>query len=228
MNHRRIRITPEFLAKYNLSTDPPPQDSLFFKMWNANAGIANQSLNTDFVQGIKNGNLDPIKYGAFNVTDAYYCYEGAQDYLNAESQATDPTLKAFLFKKYESYNKYNQTFTTVWHLRDASGIVPLPSTLAYANFEGDVASHQLPIYTLITMIPCEYLWYWLANQLAPPAPGNIYAPWITGNDYPDGAYAMGNFIATYQQSHNIDENLAMSLYSQAMNYELQNFIAATQ
>lgn len=226
MNYRRIRITPKFVEKYNLSVDPPPQNSLFFKLWNSNINIANQALATLYIQGIKNGTLDPIKYGAFTVSDAYYCYEGAQGYLNAESQTQDPILKAFLLKKYESYNTYNQTFTSIWRLRDASGIVPLPPTLAYSDFEQDVASHQDPIYTLITMIPCEYLWYWLANQISPPVQGNLYASWITGNDYPDGAYTMGNFIEQYVKTNPIDENLAMNLYSQAMNYELQNFISA--
>lgn len=227
MNNRRIRITPEFISKHNLSVSPPPANSLFFQLWNTNIGIANNALNTGYIQGIKNGTLDPVKYGAFMVSDAYYCFEGAQDYLNAESQAQDPALKAFLFKKYNSYNKYNSTFTSIWHLRDASGIVPLPATKAYSDFERDVASHQNPIYTLITMIPCEYLWYWLADQIKPPSTGNLYAPWITGNDSPDGAYAMGNLIEQYGQTNPIDTTLAMSLYSQAMNFELQNFIAAT-
>jgi thiaminase/transcriptional activator TenA len=227
MNNRRIAITPEFLQMHNLSDDPPPPDSLFFRLWNENTAVANQALATDYIQGIKKGTLDPIKYGAFTVNDAYYCYNGAQDYLNAESQAQDPTLKAFLLQKYKSYTRYNQSFTTVWHLRDASGIVPLQATIDYSEFEKNVASHQDPIYTLITMIPCEYLWYWLANQLAPPSPGNLYASWINGNNSAAGAYAMGNFIEQYRATHPVDFTRALNLYSQAMNYELQNFTAAT-
>ncbi|MBL7710767.1 MAG: hypothetical protein JNJ86_16975 [Chitinophagaceae bacterium] len=228
MNNRSIQMTPEFLRQYGLSADPPPSNSLFFQLWNANIAVATSALNTAFIQGIKNGNLDPVKYGAFNVTDAYYCYEGAEDYLVAESQATDPVLRAFLLKKYNSYLKYNQTFTSIWHLRDASGVVPVPVVQAYAQFEEQVASHQLPIYMLITMIPCEFLWYWLGNQLSPAAPGNLYAPWINGNNDPSGAYAMGNFLQTYQQQNPVDVNLALQLYTQAMNFELQNFQAATQ
>lgn len=228
MNHaRRIRFTEDFFLKNNLKTSPPPDDSLFFQLWNANQEIAVKALNTDYIQGIKNGTLDPIKYGAFTVSDAYYCYNGAQDYLNAESQASDASLKAFLLQKYNSYLAYNTSFTTTWHLRDASGIVPLQTAIDYSEFEHNVASFQDPIYTLIVMIPCEYLWYWLAHQISPPTTGNLYASWITGNNYPDGAYAMGNFIEQYRQSHNIDPTLAQNLYAQAMSYELQNFIAAT-
>lgn len=46
-------------------------------MWNDSQDIARQALQTDFVQGIKHGNLDPTCYGTFNVSDIYYCYKGA-------------------------------------------------------------------------------------------------------------------------------------------------------
>ena len=76
------------------------------------------------------------------------------------------------------------------------------------------------------MLPCEYLWAWLGAQLNPPITGNLYADWITGNNDPSGAYAMGNFIDLYQQAYSIDESLSMDLYSTAMNFEYENFKAA--
>ncbi|MFY0629470.1 MAG: hypothetical protein JXR05_03755 [Flavobacteriaceae bacterium] len=226
-NNRRITLSNSFIAENNLSTSPPPQDSLFWTMWNACVSIANQTLETNFIQGINKANLDPVIYGGFNVSDAYYCFNGAQDYLVAASNATDPTLKAFLNKKYLSYQKYNETFPTVWHIKDAYGIVPSEACKNYAEFESNVASHEESIYTLIAMLPCEYLWAWLGEQLSPPADGNLYAPWITGNNDPSGAYAMGNYIDLYQKSHFIDEDKAIQLYTKAMNHELQNFATAT-
>ncbi|ACF13136.1 transcriptional activator, TenA family [Chloroherpeton thalassium ATCC 35110] len=228
-NPRRLVLTAEFIAKHGLSTAPPPENSLFWKMWNACESIAQASLNTDFIQGIKNGTLDPVKYGAFNVSDAYYCFNGAQDYLAAESRASDPTLRAFLYEKYNSYQTYNEEFPDTWHIRDARGVIPLEICEEYSGFEKTVASHENPIYTLVAMIPCEYLWYWLAHELYPPASGNLYAPWIDGNNYPDGAYAMGNFLNDYQIAHpdEIDENTAIEIYTQAMTYEQRNFSAAT-
>lgn len=228
-NVRSINITPEFIAQHKLSTAPPPAGSLFWIMWNDCTAIAQSAFETDFIQGIGAGMLDPVKYGGFNVSDAYYCFNGAQDYLTAESQATDPVLKAFLWKKYSSYQNYNQTFPTIWHIRDASGIVPISVCAAYSAFESNVASHYLPIYCLTTMIPCEFLWYWLASQLPPPAPQNLYGSWITGNNSPDGSYAMGNFLNDYMNNNPgiVDPNIATQLYTQAMNYEMQNFKAAT-
>lgn len=197
-------------------------------MWNACTSIANNALNTDFIQGIRTGTLDPVTYGGFNVSDAYYCFRGAKDYLVAKSRATNhPTLQAFLLKKYKSYQKYNETFPEIWHIKDAEGIIPSPICQQYSDFESDVASNQDPIYALIVMIPCEYLWAWLGAQLSPPSSGNLYAPWIKGNDYPDGAYAMGNFLHEYQKKYSVDETLATELYSQAMTYEYENFNTAT-
>ena len=163
-----------------------------------------------------------------NVSDAYYCFHGAEDYSSAAEQATDQTLKAFLLKKYHSYQAYNATFPQTWHIKDASGVVPSDVCKAYSDFERSVASNEDPIYCLITMLPCEYLWVWLAEQLSPPVSGNVYASWITGNSDPSGAYTMGNFLHAYGQNHTIDESKALDLYRQAMTFEQQNFATATQ
>jgi len=226
-NPRRIQITNEMLTGQSISTSPPPENSLFWKMWNKSKCTADDALNTDFIQGIKTGTLPPVAYGGFNVSDAYYCFNGADAYLAAEARATDPDLKKLLLHKYNSYQSYNETFPKIWRVRDARGVIPLPIVKEYSDFEAQVASHEEPIYTLIVMIPCEYLWYWLASQLSPPDPSNLYEPWITGNSDPSGAYAMGNFLNTYQNKYpeKVDEGKAIELYSQAMTYEQGNFAA---
>jgi len=226
-NNRRIELSKEFVEEHKLSKLPPPENSLFWKMWNSCLDIANKSLETGFIKGIKDANLDPVKYGGFNVSDAYYCFHGADDYLTASDKASDPTLKAFLLKKYESYDKYNKTFPAIWHVKDANGIVPSDVCKNYSEFESEVITAEDAIYALIVMLPCEYLWAWIGGQLSPASKGNLYAPWINGNNDPSGAYAMGNFIDEYQKAYSIDENLAMKNYTKAMNYELQNFAVAT-
>ncbi|MNJ43680.1 hypothetical protein D3C77_386970 [compost metagenome] len=227
---RRLQFDNMLLERHGLSSAPPPADSLFWRLWQPCLPIAQKTLVTPYINGIKNANLDPVIYGGFNVSDAYYCFNGAQSYLAAESRTDDEGLKFFLLEKYKRYQTYNEAFPTIWHVRDASGVVPTPACRDYAQFESDTASHADPIYTLIMMIPCEYLWYWLANQLMPPSPSNLYGPWITANDSTSGAYAMGNFLDQYQRVHPgaIDENKAQSIYSTAMNFEWQNFLSATQ
>ena len=227
-NNRSIKLNRSFVTEHKLSTAPPPADSLFWKMWYACKDIADETLNTQFIQEIKSGTLNPVTYGGFNISDAYYCFNGTQDYLNAMDKASNPTLKAFLHKKYNSYQNYNDTFPKTWHVKDAEGIVPSEVCKLYSKFESMVASHQDPIYVLIVMIPCEYLWTWLAEQLSPPLPGNLYTPWVTGNNDPSGAYAMGNFLVEYQKENPINEELATQLYTQAITYEYQNFNTAVK
>lgn len=227
-NPRGIQLTPELIEKHQLSTTKPASDSLFWKLWNANKDIAEKALNTKFVQGIKNGNLDPGKYGAFNVSDAYYCFHGAEDYGSAVERGTHPALKDFLSQKMKSYNDYNDGLVKSWRLKDGSGIVPTDVCKAYSDFERRVATTEDPIYCIIVMLPCEYLWYWLGDTLNPPTKGNLYASWITGNLYSDGAYGMGNFLELYQQKYpeGIDEAKAMAIYKQAITFEYQNFQTA--
>jgi len=228
-NPRRITLTPEMVSKHNLSTQPPPPDSLFWTMWNACTEIAQQALQTPFVQGIKAGNLDPVRYGAFNVSDAWYCFHGAKDYRTAAERAENPVLKYFLSEKHKSYEKYNETFPQTWRVRNGASIVPYDVTRDYAGFESSVASQEDPVYSVIAMLPCEYLWAWLGAELSPPAAGNLYAPWITGNNDPHGPYAMGNFLAEYQATNpgKLDTQKAVQIYTRAMTFEKENFAAAT-
>lgn len=225
-NNRSLQLDSDFININQLSTQKPPENSLFWTLWNENIATAEKALNTDFIQGIKKGTLDPVTYGGFNVSDAYYCFHGADDYQTAAAKAKIPGLKAFLLKKYQGYEKYNATFPTTWHIKNADGIVPSEICKLYSAFESNVAKYQDPIYTLIAMIPCEYLWAWLGAQLSPAADHNLYKPWIDGNNDPSGAYAMGNFIDAYQKKHQIDPSLASQIYSQAMIFEYQNFKTA--
>lgn len=154
-NLRRLILTEDFIATHHLSTEPPPPDSLFWTMWNTWLSVAKEALATGFVQSIKNGTLDPTVYGSFNVSDAYYCFNGAKDYHTAAHYAKDPVLKAFLLEKFASYEKYNVAFPRTWHVRDGSSIVPMAVTKEYSDFEREIAKDTCPIYTLVCMIPCE-------------------------------------------------------------------------
>ncbi len=225
-NNRQLQLTTEEIENHQLSREKPPGDALFWQLWEAAESIAQKALRTDFIQGIQTGTLHPVTYGSFNVSDAYYCFRGAADYQQAANRATHPVLKLFLKKKYQSYQQYNATFPDTWHLKNADGIAPSEACLQYAAFESAVAREEAAIYTVVAMLPCEYLWAWLAAQLAPPQNGNLYADWITGNNDPGGAYAMGNFLEAYCQQFPVDVTKAQEIYRQAMTFEYQNFATA--
>ncbi|MCE7991650.1 MAG: TenA family transcriptional regulator [Roseivirga sp.] len=225
-NNRAIQLPQETINLHNLSTAPPPENSLFWKMWHTCEDIAQGALATKFVQGIGTGTLHPQTYGAFNVSDAYYCFNGAADYQTAVDKATNPVLKAFLQHKHDSYESYNNTFPDTWRVKNGDSIVPTAVCKAYSDFESNICANEEAIYALVVMLPCEYLWIWLGQQLAPAKEGNLYSDWITGNQDPSGAFAMGNFINAYQRANPIDEDKALAIYKQAITYERDNFATA--
>lgn len=226
---RRLLLDKRMLQKNNISTDPPSPDSLFWKMWNECESIAYDAFNTDFIQGIGKGTLDPIKYGAFYVSDGFYCFNGRDCYGAAVCRADDKGLHDFLKGKYESYVSFDNDFSKTWHIREASGIIPIDVCKEYSNYETTITSHEDVIYTIALMLPCEYLWPWLASQLPSPQSSNVYAKWITENSDLQNAYAMGNYLEQYRADHpgEIDDNRAIEIYRQAMTFEYRNFAAAT-
>lgn len=235
-NARRLIDHTHLIKKHRLDTTSPPPDSLFWKMWHAGGQhIAKKALDTDFIQGIQSGRLNPIRYGAFNISDIYYCFSGAADYGDAAARTAEPILKDYLQHKQHSYHQYNESACATWRLTGPQSISPTPTARHYSAFERSIAKGTAkqgdvtdPIFTLIVMLPCEYLWAWLAAQLAPPTPNNLYANWITENNDPSGAYAMGNFLQQYISNNPIDEKLAMDVYLAAMEYEYRNFDTAMQ
>ena len=231
MKHvKRIAPPKGFYAQHGISAAAPPPDSLFWTMFKASQDIAEKALNTGFIQGIKNGNLNPQLYGGYTVMDAYYCLKGADDYKIAAERCEDPKLKLFLDHKYQSYNSYNQQFSQTWGIESANGLRPNQAVLDYANLEHQVVTQDDPVYALVAMLPCEYLWYWLSDQLKGFTDNNLYAFWIEGNLDAKGAYAMGNVIETYRQAHpdGLDPAKALEIYRGAMNGEYQDFEAKSK
>lgn len=230
-SHQTRRVTPHesWYEKHGISTDPPPKGALFWTFWEDNKSIAEKALNTEFIQGIKKGTLDPRHYGAYVVMDAYYCFEGSLDYLEAANRATDHAeLKAFLQHKHEGYASYNKQFSNEWKMTGPSCLAPDQSVLDYSNLETHVCREENPIYALIVMLPCEFLWYWLSKEIEKFAtPDNLYAFWITGNLDPKGAFAMGNVIEDYQQKYpgKIDGSKAQEYYRGAITGEWKDFAA---
>ena len=228
--NRRLPDLSDLIAQHKIPSTRPPESSLFWKMWNSVAVIAEDTLSLPYLQGIRNGTLDPNVYGGYNVADAYYCFKGADAYKVAISHTeVESPLWAFMKKKFDGYKKYNDTFPDTWHVSSAAAVTPPKITKDYSDFEDRVARNLPPIYTLIAMLPCEYLWAWLAFQMAPAQPGNVYAAWINDNNDPSGAYVMGNFLDMYMKLNSgvVDEERAVQTYGRAQYFEYANFAAAT-
>ena len=224
---KRARPPTDFYSTHNISKRPPNSDSIFWRMWEASQDLAEMCLETDFIQGIKKGNLSPVHFGVYTVMDAYYCFNGAEDYLEASRRSSDETLKAFLKHKYLRYRRYNKTWTKKWGLKDAASIVPNKAVRRYSLFERMVCQRENPIYALVVMLPCEYLWVWLVTQIKDHNKDNLYKFWFEANSNAEGAFAMGNFIEMFRQKYPsvLDERKAFGLYRQAMQGEYADFAA---
>lgn len=211
----------------SVTAAPPPADALFWKLWNACLPIAQKVLMTDFFKGISAGNLDPNAYGSLMVQDAYYCFEGRDAYAVAATHPLDEVCGEFMTAKAESYDEYNVYYHQTWHVREASGVIPGNDIKGYADYEAYVASHMDSPYMLAVMLPCEYLWPWVANSLKPKTdPASLYYFWIESNGgIPEGAYQMANLLESYRSS--IDEAKVMEVFTRAMTYELKVFTSAT-
>ena len=78
------------------------------------------------------------------------------------------------------------------------------------------------------MLPCEYLWNWVANIIDGYTPeDSIYRFWVDWNGgEPSGAIQMAQMLEKYRSE--IDENKAKEVFRKAMEYELQVFTDACQ
>lgn len=210
-----------------LTVDPPAKDSLFWQMWDNCQDIARKVLQTDYFKGINRGNLDPNAYGSLMVQDAYYCFRGRDDYSAAAAHALDDTCKAFMLGKVDSYDNYNEYYHDTWHVRESYGVLPGPDIDAYANYEAYVAGNLESPYMFCVMLPCEYLWYWVACQLDSTTPkDSLYYFWIDGNKQSaNGAFQMANKLEDYRSY--VDESRANEIFRTAMEYELKVFTSAT-
>lgn len=231
--NRNFYIDPSKLKKRPAQQTMVYEEPLYIKLVKDPAAIEimNQVLETDYFKGILSGRLDPNDYGGLAVEDGYYCFKGADDYAASAAGCEDDTLRDFLTQKGVSYNEYNETYHTDWHIRDAYGVLPDDPIKNYADYEAYVSGSLPSIYTLVVMLPCEYLWWWLADQLIQKGitSENLYYFWVEWNynaTGPTGAMQMGEYLEAYR--NNIEDDKALDIYLEALNYELSIFQNATE
>lgn len=229
---RRIDFHHEALKPIPLKDTAPPPDSITWKLWLASDEIAREALNTDFIQGIKNGHLDPNHYGQYTVQDAVYCHHAQEDYQALENRASahgHPGLAAFAKARYTGYGTYIVETFKAWHIANVSAINPGEAARTYIDFEHSIATRWQPIYGVIAMIPCDQLWAYLATELGDDAdPGNLYSFWITENSGWKGAYRLDNFVDDWLAEHPgvYDWDSALFVFQSCMTCEVNSFRAA--
>ncbi|MEM8962616.1 MAG: TenA family transcriptional regulator [Acidobacteriota bacterium] len=230
---RRIDFQHQALQSIPLDdTSPPPETSIAWKLWSACDDLAQQALASDYIQGIKTGELDPNRYGHYTLQDAVYCHHAQDDCRTLAARATatgDASIAAFAKARYDSFVSYNRETFEAWHIADPKAVAPGDAAQAYIDFEHRTASESPPIHGLIAMIPCDQLWAWLATSLHDAAtPTNLYRRWITDNADWHGAYRLDNFIDGWFAEHpeSSDWDQALLVYRSAMTCEVNFFRSA--
>ena len=222
----------EALAALTFNTEKPAADSISAKLWAACEDVAQDSLNSDFMQGLGKGTLSPDKYGQYIVQDCAYCANAADDYKTFEGRAAaagEPKLAAFAKARYESYEKFNASYLPAWHVGDPNSLILNEAGKQYIAHEKAASTKLHPIYGVIAQVPCEQLWPWLAEQLKPGSPDhNVYNFWISENGSFHGAHRLDNFIDEWFAGHpdEYDWDTALWVMRGSMIGELNMFRAA--
>jgi len=229
MLFRSRLVTDRIIKDNSLNVDPPPATSFFQRAWDKNESVAKATLNTPFMQGIAKDNLFPVAYGTMTVKDAHYCYHGATSFeiarIRAESfHKAETALIKLLTDLTASYKEYNDYFRDPWHILMPDTIIPTTVSQGYVNHERRVANYEHPIYTLVAMLPCYYLWFWMADSLWKHRDNPLYGFWIKGNHSSRSAYTIGNFIDKWQKDKKpFDEKTAFNIYEKSMRFEQKMF-----
>jgi len=200
--------------------------SLSASLWNSSQKLAQEALASDFIQGIKNGTLDPNQFGQYTIQDVLYCAHGLSDWETVASRATDPDVKSFATARVTSWKSYIKELFSDWHIADPSAINLSTAVKTYSDLESNVANNYDPLYAAVVMLPCDRLWYWLATQIAPDSPtNNVYQFWIADNGGSDsGAKRLEAFIDAHAAQ--IDADIAHHIFHQAMLGEVNGFRSA--
>ena len=234
MLFRSIGLTQEDLNEIKqaniIKRDAAPnQDGFLMRAFNQNIESAESAYASPFIDGIRTGQLNPDRYGSVLVMDAFYCYEAAKSIWEVckKTHTTDPQLYALQSKLYNGYTKYNSTFYEHWHILTSKSVSPTDNFRAYAEHERNVALNEDPIYLFPALLPCYYLWYWMANKIAndPSAAPGIYNGWVECNNYePHSAYLIDDLITQWiSDGREWNEEKAMGIFSKSMEFENKVF-----
>lgn len=230
---RRLNTSHAALKHRVCNESPTLPDSFSWRLWLDSQDLAQLALESDYIQGIGNGALNPNDYGVYTVHDAAYCYYAEEDYREAEARARQEgelEIAALAQVAYESYVQYRQESFASWGLQNATALDPGDAMRAYIDVEHAIATKAPPIYLVIAMIPCNQLWAWLATSLATKVgSSNVYSFWITGNESWSGAYCLDNFVNRWDRDHPglLDPSAALAVYRACMTCEVNGFRSAT-
>ena len=198
------------------------------KLWKSNYDLASLSLNTKFVQGIKNGDLPKTKFQEYLAQDYFFLESFARAYGLAVSKSRNKknikTLSVLLSGVSEELILH-ETYAKEWDIDLTTNLIG-PATKKYTDFLEEVSLNLSLIEIMCAMTPCMRLYSWIGTNLLNMISDNPYKEWIltySDESFDNLAKSLENLIDEYDESYDIDQ--INFLYKKAMELELDFFNA---
>lgn len=202
------------------------EDSLSEYLWQKTTALHEEALKSSYIQALKSGSLDPVKFGAYNVQDSVYCYYSKQSMDTAAERATNQSLKAFFEARAKSYDTYYKSLFKEWQIQNPSGIQLGSACAGYVNHIHNVATSMDPIYLVPALIPCARLWPWIGGQMGAKTENfGVYTKWVRENLDPD-SHGYEKYEAVINEAYkdgHIDKQIALKIYTLSMQGEVAFF-----
>ena len=198
------------------------------KLWESNYDLASLSLNTKFVQGIKNGNLPKTKFQEYLAQDYFFLESFARSYGLAVSKSKNKkTIKILsgLLSGVSEELILHETYAKEWDIDLTTNSIE-PATKKYTDFLEEVSINLSLIEIMCTMTPCMRLYSWLGKNLLNMISNNPYKEWIltySDQSFDNLAKSLEYLIDEYNDSYDIEQ--VNFLYKRAMELELGFFNA---
>ena len=198
------------------------------KLWEGNYDLASLSLNTKFVQGIKNGDLPKTKFQEYLAQDYYFLESFARAYGLAVSKSrSKKNIKSLsvLLSGVSEELILHETYAKEWDIDLTTNLIG-PATKKYTDFLEEVSLNLSLIEIMSAMTPCMRLYSWLGKKLLNMISDNPYKEWIltySDESFDNLAKSLENLIDEYDESYDIDQ--INFLYKKAMELELDFFNA---
>ncbi|CAH1265317.1 Hypp3161 [Branchiostoma lanceolatum] len=217
---------PHFLQAFLEATvkqqvDSAVGETLSELLWKENFDMAGKAWDTQYIQGMAFGTLDPRAFGHYTVQDAAYCKSSTDNLKFLVDKMDDDSLKKFFEGRYESYKRYTKELYDQWFLKP-DGADLGKAAKWYVDLEYKVAQEG-GLYYLVAMIPCLRLWPYLAKKMKA-EDGNIYKFWIDENGSFHGAEKVEKVVNAHASS--IDSQKASRIYRKCMYGEVNFFRSA--
>ena len=198
------------------------------KLWEDNYEIALLSLNTKFVQGLRNGSLPKNIFQEYLAQDYFFLETFAKAYGLAVAKSKDKysirKLSELLMGVSEELILH-ETYAKEWDI-DLSKNYIKKATQNYTDFLDDTSKRLSSVEIMFAMTPCMRLYSWIGKSLYEEDFDTKYKEWIitySDESFEKLADSLENLIENNKETY--DLNQAKYLYKRAMELELDFFNA---